>query len=83
MHPEDGEIIPPRPQVTREDVRAPREENRAPREESESSGSNVQDFGEVVFRQLPPGYTMGNYPVMGQPQNQSVFKPRMNALVRQ
>ena len=84
MHPEDGEIIPPRPQVSRDGSsreEGSREEGRGPREEALRPGANVQGFGDSMFRQAPPGFSTGNYPVLGQPQNLSVFRPWMNQQV--
>ena len=63
LHPEDGEIIPPR---------AARQETRSQYREE----TREQCFGTPEYSQPPPGLTMRNYPAMGQPVRVSVF--RMN-----
>ena len=85
---EDGKTIPPRApreeaRAPREEDRAPRVEDRAPREEDRRSSSDNQDFGTPNLRVPPPGYTMDNYPCLGQVRRSSMFQPRMEATARQ
>ena len=73
VHPEDGEIIPPRNQ--REEGR--RSPARDQREEGRWSQPREEGFGDINIRQLPPGYTMENYPCIAQPQRPTEIRPRI------
>ena len=61
VHLEDGEIIPPR----------------SLREEGRRSQPREEGFGQPDCTQLPPGYTMQNYPGMGLPERPNMFRPWM------
>ena len=65
VHPEDGEIIPPR---------APRQEARDRREEGGRPLSCEQGLGAQDLSHPPPGNTMRHFPVLGLPQRPSVFR---------
>ena len=71
VHPEDGEIIPPR-----EESRAHRVESRVLREEDRRP--SVQDFRSPNHSQPPPENILRNYPVLGQPEKLSMFRPWTN-----
>ena len=73
LHPEDGEIIPPRSQ---------RVEARAAREEVGGQQHQEQVFVSQQSSQPPPGNTMNNFPPLGRPGVASIFKmnPQSSAL---
>ena len=80
VHPEDGEIIPPR--ASREGARTLRQENRGPREEARASGLEhlrpelrEQGFWALLPSLIPPRNTMENFPGLGQPKNLGMFRP--------
>ena len=78
IHPEDGEIIPPRSRregrPSWEEGRVSLEEGRAPREVEGRQQEQV--FVVLDSTQPPPGYTMNNYPTLVHPVRKSIF--RMN-----
>ena len=81
IHTEDGETIPPRAtweearvpregaRTSREEARVPRQEARVPREEVRRTEANMQGFVTTACSQPPPGYTMSNFPGLGQPKS--------------
>ena len=70
VHPEDGETLPDR--ATREEGRR-RQWSGSDRHTGGNSSSN-QGFGNPDFSQTPPGYSMTEFPGLGQPERPTVIK---------
>ena len=79
IHPEDGEVVPPR--TYRPGQGGQHRENTGGNWRAEPSR---EGFGIGNMRQPPPGYSMQNYPALRQPAGRpEMFRPRMEATVRQ
>ena len=79
VHPEDGEVIPDR--ASRDQMRSPHHQpGQLPGQQQQpdqQSSSGNQVFGSPDLRQPPPGVSLTEYPVLGQPQRPSVIRRLM------